>query len=59
MEIRGSLSGGTLTAATHPVIQTKLGQQATVMVGNRMMAVPSQAASAQTIKIDLLPTAGC
>ena len=59
MEIQGSLSGGTLTAATHPVIQTKLGQQATVMVGNRMMAAPGQAASAQTIKIDLLPTAGC
>lgn len=59
MEIQGSLSGGTLTAATHPVIQTKLGQQATVMIGNRTMAAPGQAASAQTIKIDLLPTAGC
>ncbi|RUL62428.1 peptidase M56 [Dyella dinghuensis] len=59
MEIQGSLRGGTLTAATHPVIQTKLGQQATVMIGNRTMAAPGQAASAQTIKIDLLPTAGC
>jgi beta-lactamase regulating signal transducer with metallopeptidase domain len=60
IEIQGTLSGGMLTAVTHPVIKTKLGQQAIVMVGNRRMAVaPDQAASAQTIKIDFLPTAGC
>jgi beta-lactamase regulating signal transducer with metallopeptidase domain len=57
--IQGSLSGGTLTSISHPVVQTKLGQRATVMVGKRITADQGHVATSQMIKIDLLPTAGC
>ena len=59
LEVQGELSGGSLTAPSHPKLRMLPGQHGTIQVGQQAHGKRGLVTEDHTIKIDITPSMGC
>jgi len=59
LEVRGELSGGSMTAPGYPRLRMLPGQQGTIQVGQQVHDKQGHVTEDHTIKIDVTPSVGC
>jgi len=59
LEVRGELSGGSMTAPGYPRLRMLPGQQGTIQIGQQVHDKQGHVTEDHTIKIDVTPSVGC